>query len=89
MTLVNLVLPVIYIITLFYTIFWLITFLDNKEEKKKVIKKFPLVSVIVPAYNEEKVIVETLDSVIGLDYPKNKLDIIVVNDGSTEVSGLP
>ena len=84
MNLVNLILPVVYIITLFYTIFWLITFLDSKEEKKKVIKKFPLVSVIVPAYNEEKVILETIDSVIGLDYPKDKLDIIIVNDGSTD-----
>ncbi|MBA3064387.1 glycosyltransferase family 2 protein [Candidatus Woesearchaeota archaeon] len=84
MDLVNLVLPVIYMITLFYTIFWLITFLDSKEEKKKVIKKFPLVSVVVPAYNEEDVILETLESVIGLDYPKNKLDIIIVNDGSTD-----
>ena len=84
MNLVDLILPVVYIITLFYTIFWLITFLDNKEEKKKVIKKFPLVSVVVPAYNEEEVVLEALDSVIGLDYPKNKLDIIVVNDGSTD-----
>jgi len=84
MDLVNLILPVVYIITLFYTIFWLITFLDSKEEKKKSLKKFPFVSVIVPAYNEEDVILETLDSIVGLDYPKDKLDVIIINDGSTD-----
>jgi len=84
MAIINIILPVVYMITLFYTIFWLITFLDSKEEKKKVIKKFPLVSIVVPAHNEEDVILETLESVIGLDYPKNKLDVIIVNDGSTD-----
>jgi len=84
MDLVNLILPVVYIITLFYTIFWLITFLDSKKEKKMVIKEFPLVSIVVPAYNEQDVVLEALESVTGLDYPKDKLDIILVNDGSTD-----
>ena len=84
MDLVNLILPVIYIITLFYTIFWLITFLDTKQEKSKAIKEFPVVSIVVPAYNEQDVVLETLESVIKLDYPKDKLDIILVNDGSTD-----
>lgn len=42
----------------------------------------PLVSVIIPAYNEERVIVHCLDSIIGSDY--EKLEIIVVDDGSTD-----
>jgi cellulose synthase/poly-beta-1,6-N-acetylglucosamine synthase-like glycosyltransferase len=44
----------------------------------------PLVSVIVPAYNEEKVIGACLDSLVALDYPRERLEIIVVDDGSTD-----
>lgn len=46
--------------------------------------RLPTVSVVVPAYNEENTIKETLQSLLDLDYPKNKLEIIVVNDGSTD-----
>jgi len=45
-------------------------------------KKIPLASVIVPAYNEEKVIEETVRTLLELDYP-NK-EIMVINDGSTD-----
>jgi len=42
----------------------------------------PLVSVIVPAYNEEPVIAETIKSLLASDY--EKFEIIVVDDGSTD-----
>ena len=42
----------------------------------------PLVSVVVPAFNEEKVIVRTLDSLLASDYPN--FEVIVVDDGSTD-----
>jgi cellulose synthase/poly-beta-1,6-N-acetylglucosamine synthase-like glycosyltransferase/spore germination protein YaaH/peptidoglycan/xylan/chitin deacetylase (PgdA/CDA1 family) len=45
----------------------------------------PLVSVLIPAYNEQEVIVETVNSALESDYPK--LEIIVVNDGSTDETG--
>ena len=45
-------------------------------------KKEPLVSVIIPAYNAEKIVGFTLDSVINQTY-KN-LEIIIVNDCSTD-----
>jgi cellulose synthase/poly-beta-1,6-N-acetylglucosamine synthase-like glycosyltransferase len=44
----------------------------------------PIVSVVVPAYNESKYLRECLDSVLAVDYPKEKMDIIVVDDGSTD-----
>ena len=56
----------------------------NNEEKNVKIKEYPKVSIIVPAYNEEKNIEECLNSLISLDYPKDKLEIIVVDDGSTD-----
>jgi cellulose synthase/poly-beta-1,6-N-acetylglucosamine synthase-like glycosyltransferase/spore germination protein YaaH/peptidoglycan/xylan/chitin deacetylase (PgdA/CDA1 family) len=42
----------------------------------------PEVSVLIPAYNEEDVIVQTVNSALAADYPKK--EIVVVNDGSTD-----
>ena len=42
------------------------------------------VSVLIPAYNEEESINETIKHIMALDYPKPLLDIIVINDGSTD-----
>ena len=42
----------------------------------------PLVSVLIPAYNEEVVISETVGSALASRYPK--LEVIVVDDGSTD-----
>jgi cellulose synthase/poly-beta-1,6-N-acetylglucosamine synthase-like glycosyltransferase len=44
----------------------------------------PSISLIVPAKNEEKVIGKCLDSLLDLDYPRKKLEIIVSVDGSTD-----
>ena len=45
----------------------------------------PSVSVLIPAYNEEDVIVETVNSVLESDYPK--IEVIVIDDGSTDSTG--
>jgi glycosyltransferase involved in cell wall biosynthesis len=44
----------------------------------------PLVSVIIPAFNCEGFLNDTLESVYNQSYPIDKLEIIVVNDGSTD-----
>ena len=42
----------------------------------------PAVTIIVPAWNEERIIVETVRSALGVDYPR--ASVIVVDDGSTD-----
>ncbi|MGD0126637.1 MAG: glycosyltransferase [Terriglobia bacterium] len=42
----------------------------------------PAVTIIVPAWNEERIIVETVRSALGADYPQHA--VIVVDDGSTD-----
>ena len=46
--------------------------------------RLPFVSVIIPAYNEEKYLGTALDSILQQDYPHNKFEIIVADDDSTD-----
>ena len=52
--------------------------------KKKNSSRELYVSIIVPAFNEEKVIARRIDDLLQLDYPKEKYEIIVVESGSTD-----
>ncbi len=45
------------------------------------------ISVIIPAYNIEDLLEKCVDSVASQDYPKSLLQIIVVDDGSTDKTG--
>jgi cellulose synthase/poly-beta-1,6-N-acetylglucosamine synthase-like glycosyltransferase len=44
----------------------------------------PSVTVIIPAYNEEPVIERRLENLLALDYPPEKLEIVVASDASTD-----
>jgi len=44
----------------------------------------PFISVIIPARNEESTIGKCLDSLKNLNYPKELLEFIIINDGSTD-----
>jgi biofilm PGA synthesis N-glycosyltransferase PgaC len=44
----------------------------------------PFVSILVPTYNEERVIEKRIENLLGLDYTKENYEIIVVDSGSTD-----
>jgi glycosyltransferase involved in cell wall biosynthesis len=44
----------------------------------------PTVTVMVVAHNEEKVILEKLNNIIQLDYPKDKIEFLIASDNSTD-----
>jgi biofilm PGA synthesis N-glycosyltransferase PgaC len=46
--------------------------------------KWPTVTFVVAAYNEERVIADKLRNTLDLDYPKDALEVIVVSDGSND-----
>jgi cellulose synthase/poly-beta-1,6-N-acetylglucosamine synthase-like glycosyltransferase len=71
---------------LYFEVFLLVSFLENKPARKtaRAPRRYPTVSIAVPSYNEERTIGGTLDSLLALDYPKDKLEILVVDDGSRD-----
>ena len=44
----------------------------------------PTVTVIVAAYNEEAVIERRLENLLALDYPADRLEIVVTSDASDD-----
>ena len=73
---------------IFYTYFgyplfilFLSLFVNHKIKKGEI---EPNVTVLITAYNEEKNIVEKLENTLSLDYPKEKLEIVVASDGSED-----
>ena len=46
--------------------------------------EWPMVSVTVPAYNEEARIADALEHILALDYPADRMEVAVVSDGSTD-----
>jgi len=44
----------------------------------------PIVAIMVPCYNEEDTVVGTVNSLLGLQYPREKLRIVVIDDGSKD-----
>ena len=57
-------------------------------KQKTIFKKkhYPKVTIIIPAYNEQNSIEATLKNKLELDYPHDKLEIIVISDNSTDLT---
>jgi len=87
----NTIIYVFLFISLYFEVFMLITYfekrLDIKRETtlaKRGLKRYPTVTIMVPCWNEESTISKTIHSLLNLDYPKNKLKILIIDDGSTD-----
>jgi cellulose synthase/poly-beta-1,6-N-acetylglucosamine synthase-like glycosyltransferase len=70
-------------------VFFFVTFLEHR--KKIVIRDgdikladYKAVTIIVPSFNEETTIHKTVSSLLELNYPKDKLELILIDDGSTD-----
>lgn len=83
----KLLLGLSYLLLIYQIIF--IYYIIYKFSKYRAIKsvsdsELPTCTVIVPAYNEEKLVLDTLRSLVANDYPKEKLQIIAIEDGSKD-----
>ncbi|MFZ2455613.1 MAG: glycosyltransferase family 2 protein [Candidatus Altiarchaeia archaeon] len=73
-------------ITLYFDVLFMLIYLRNRETMllKPAGSNVPSVTIIIPAYNEEDNIASTIRKVKAFDYPKDLLEIIVIDDGSKD-----
>ena len=80
-------------LSLYVQIYFLVIFLENYKSlkiRRHPIKLFenesdyPGVTITVPAYNEGENVAKTVESLLKLNYPKDKLFLILVDDGSRD-----
>ncbi len=76
-------------IAIFFESFVLVTLLSAPARAARARapgEATPAVAIIVPCWNEGTTVTATCDSLLALDYPKEKLEIILVDDGSTDAT---
>ncbi len=56
----------------------------DKKGRGKPLQEYPMVSILVPAHDEAVVIARTVRALLGLEYPKDRYEVIVINDNSTD-----
>jgi len=77
-------------LAIFFESFLLVTLLSAPARKARgraphgALEETPSIAVIVPCYNEEETITATCESLLALEYPTDKLEVILVDDGSTD-----
>jgi biofilm PGA synthesis N-glycosyltransferase PgaC len=74
-------------IAIYFEVFLLLTFLGTHgrtSRARPLAKHTPRVAIIVPCWNEETTVAGTVYSLLALDYPADRLQIILVDDGSTD-----
>ncbi|MGD0059922.1 MAG: glycosyltransferase family 2 protein [Verrucomicrobiia bacterium] len=57
---------------------------ERRYEQTDGPRDWPSVSVLISVYNEEKHIVTRIENLLALDYPRDKLEILIGSDGSTD-----
>lgn len=83
---------IFYILTflsVYVQIFFLVTFLENRKKivirnEKIKLTAYPAVTIVVPCWNEESTVERTVQSLLHLNYPKEKINIFLIDDGSTD-----
>ncbi len=78
-------------LAIYVQVFFLLVFFENKNLFNKKHDDFEdeeylSISFLIPCWNEQDTLGHTIESVLALDYPKNKFKIIAIDDGSTDAT---
>ena len=86
MELVTIIYLVFMFVALYMFFFFIILIFKNRNKmfEYPTAKKEYRISVLIPAYNEEGTIRETIESVLNSNYYKERLEVIAINDGSKD-----
>lgn len=63
------------------------SYINNRKFPLLKDSECPTVSILVPAHNEGRVIYKTAKSLLSFNYPKDKMELIVINDNSSDNTG--
>ncbi|MEH6680481.1 MAG: glycosyltransferase family 2 protein [Sediminicola sp.] len=58
--------------------------LFSKKRSVKIVGELPEVTLLIPAYNESDYVIQKMENTMDLNYPKDKLKIVWVTDGSDD-----
>lgn len=77
---------VVYVYALYPPLVWLLSRLAGRAAPPPELpdEALPGVSLLIAAYNEEAVIAARLESALAMDYPADRLEIVVGSDGSSD-----
>lgn len=76
----------IYTYILYPVIIWLMSRFLGKRVLKRMPDELPSITVIVCVFNGEKVIKSRIENLFSLDYPSDKINVIIVADGCTDTT---
>ena len=85
----SLILYVLIFLSVYVQVFFIYTFFENRKKikvrKEEIsLSQYPSVTIIVPCWNEEFTVSDTIKSLLNIRYPKDKLKIMIIDDGSTD-----
>lgn len=82
------VMYVLLFFSLYFEVFLLVTYLEKRFVRLPTPalpdSELPTVAIVVPCFNEERTVALTMRSLLNLQYPKHLVQIIAVDDGSTD-----
>ena len=69
------------------TLLWILgSFRRDEAAPAVAVDEWPLVSISIAAYNEEAQIRELIKSLLAIDYPRDRLQVLITSDGSTDAT---
>jgi cellulose synthase/poly-beta-1,6-N-acetylglucosamine synthase-like glycosyltransferase len=85
----NFIFYIFIFLSVYAQVFFFVTFLENRKRiitrnGKIKLKNYPPVTIVIPCWNEETTVYKTIRSALNLNYPKDKLKIMLIDDGSTD-----
>jgi len=69
------------------TVFGFLNYMRSLGEKRRIDSvpiDLPSCCILIPAHNEAKVIARTVEAMLALEYPSDRLTVMAINDGSTD-----